>query len=337
MEVLALERYRLQGLLGIGAQYEVYAAIDSETDAPVVLKRPWGQSLRGGQYRSVDELSVRLIEIHRRFGETVPHISHLIGYVEPARHGHYFGDALPQAYYVLVEERARGVPLVADLKDKFRGIPIGLGQNLFALYPLVPRMTAGAVPILLQLLDVEEAFTASHCLVMDLRPQNVFFDPCQGTITVIDIGAFVDGDTARQRHQPVDLHDCLVELCKFYLAPQIPPSHAQSYREPFGMGPALGFTRELERMMQSCHQLAAGPLQEAAIAILDRIKRRDYGAVEPFRQDVQRYFALVDERNRQLKELPHLVDAWRQSLAMLYDKYWRKFLFDPETDLLHYQ
>jgi hypothetical protein len=337
MEVLALERFRLQGLLGIGAHYEVYAAIDSDTDAHVVLKRPWGQSLRGGQYRHVDELSARLIDIHRRLGRTVPHISHLIGYAERARHDQYFGDAHPQEYYVLVEERARGVPLVADLKDKFRGIPIGLAQNLFALYPLVPRMTGGAAPILLQLLDVEEAFTAGDCLVMDLRPQNVFFDPWQGTITVIDIGTFFDGETARQRRQPLDLHDCLAELCKFYLAPQIPPNHANSYREPFGMGPALGFTRDLERMVQHCQQLAEGPLQEAAIGLLDRIKRRDYGTVGAFRQDVERYFALVDARNKQLRDFPDFVDAWRQGLALLHDKYWRKYLFDPETDLLHYQ
>jgi hypothetical protein len=337
MERIALERFRLQGLLGVGAQYEVYAAIDSETGAAVVLKRPWAQSLKGGQYHSVDALSARLIEIHRLLGAVAPLISHLIGYTERARHDHYFGDANPQEYHVLIEERAPGVPLVADLKDKFRGVPIGLGQNLFALYPMVPRLAGGSAPILLQLLEVEEAFTQRDCLVMDLRPQNVFFDPWHGTITVIDIGTFIDADTARQRHQPLDLHDCLAELCKFYLAPQTPPDQADSYGEPFGMGPALGFTREVDRMMQSYRQLAEGPLQAVAIAILERLKRRDYGTVEAFRQDLQGYFALIDERNRTLPAWPKLVDAWRQGLTMLQAPYWRKFLFDPETDLLHYQ
>lgn len=337
MQSVALERFRLQGLLGVGAQYEVHAAIDSETGAAVVLKRPWAQSLKAGQYQAVEALSVRLIEIHRLLGVAAPLISHLIGYAERGRHDDYFGDANPQEYHVLVEERARGLPLVADLKDKFRGVPIGLGQNLFALYPMVPRLTRGSAPILLQLLEVEEAFTHHGRLVMDLRPQNVFFDPWQGTITVIDIGTIVDADTARQRQQPLDLHDCLAELCKFYLAPQIPPHQANSYREPFGMGPALGFTREVDRMLQSCQQLAAGPLQEAAIALLERLKRREYRTVEAFRQDIQRCFALIDERNQALQELPELVTAWRQGLTMLKDHYWRKFLFDPETDLLHYQ
>ena len=198
----ALERFRLQGLLGIGAQYEVYAATDSKTGAAVVLKRPWAQSLKNGQYGAADALSERLIDIHRLLGVTVPAIARHIGHAERARHDQYFGDALPHEYYVLIEERARGVPLVADIKDKFRDVPIGLAQNLFALYPLVPSLTGGSAPILLQLLDVEEAFTDRDYLVMDLRPQNVFFDPRQGTISVIDIGAFIDGDAARQRRQP---------------------------------------------------------------------------------------------------------------------------------------
>jgi serine/threonine protein kinase len=337
MDIVTLERFRLQGLLGVGAQYEVYAAIDRETDAPVVLKRPWAQSLRGGQYRTVDALSVRLIDIHQRLGATAPLISHLIGYAAPARHDHYFGDGNAQEYHVLVEERARGVPLVADLKDKFRGVPIGLGQNLFALYPLIPRLTGRAVPILLQLLEVEEAFIRGHYLVMDLRPQNVFFDPWQGTITVIDIGTFVEAEAARQQRQPVELHDCLAELCKFYLAPQIPPSRADSYREPFGMGPPLGFARGLERLVQNCRQLAKGPVQDMAIAILERTKGRNYGTVEAFRQDIQRYLALIDERNSKLAEWPDLVEAWRQGCAMLQDTYWQRFRFDPETDLLHYR
>jgi hypothetical protein len=337
MQAIALERFERQRLVGVGASYEVYAAVDRETGAQVVLKRPWAQSLRGGQYRHVDDLSARLIELHRRLGRGAPHLSHLIGYAERGRHDGYFGDGNPQEYLVLVEERARGVPLVADLKDKFRGVPIGLGQNLFALYPLVPRLIGGPAPILLHLLEVVEAFARIDCLILDLRPQNVFFDPWQGTSTVIDIGACVDGRASRGGRPSADLHDCLAELCKFYLAPHPPPRDASGYREPFGMGPALGFDRELARMRQSWQGLGDGPLQEAALAVLERIERRDYPSVDAFRRDIQGYFALVDERNRRLPELPALVDAWRQGLALFQDKYWRRFLFDPDTDLLHYR
>jgi hypothetical protein len=336
MDAIDLERFTLNGLLGAGANYEVYAAIDRETGKDVVLKRPWVQTLRGGQSRHIDALSARVIELHRALGGAISHVSPMVGYAERVRHDRYFGDALPQEYYVLVEERARGVPLVADIKDKFRGIPIGLGQNLFALYPLVQGVVYGAASVFEQLLDVEEMFTRNDRLILDLRPQNVFFDPKRGETTVIDIGMYVDTRTAAGPRPAPDIHDCLAELCKFYLAPQTPPTQAQGYRDPFGMGPALGFTKELDRMIQACSGMASGPLQDIAVGILQRLKRRDYGAVAPFRHDLQQYLGLVEERNRNLQEFPHLVGVWRQGMELLRDQYWRKFLFDPEADLAQY-
>jgi serine/threonine protein kinase len=336
MQAIDLERFLLGGSLGIGANYEVYAARDRETGKDVVLKRPWAQSLRGGQWRYIDDLSARVIERHQHLGDASPYVSPLVGYTERVRHDRYFGDALPQEYYVLIEERARGVPLVADIKDKFRGIPIGLGQNLFALYPLLQDRVNGAASVFEQLLAVEETFTRRDWLIMDLRPQNVFFDPKSGDITVIDIGMCVDTRAAAGPRPAPDIHDCLAELCKFYLAPQTPPTQAQGYRDAFGMGPALGFTKELERMIHACAGMASGPLQDIAVGMLERLKRRDYGAVAPFRQDLQQYLGLVEERNRNLQDFPHLVAIWHQGMELLREQYWRKFLFDPEADLAPY-
>jgi hypothetical protein len=336
MHAIDLERFRLRGLLGHGANYEVYAAIDQETGKDVVLKRPWAQCLRGGQYRSVDEQSARLIEMHRLLGEGAPHIARLIGYAGRTRHGSYFGDGMPQEYHVLVEARACGVPLVADIKEKFRGIPIGLGQNLFALYPLVSTSIDRAGAIFEQLLDVEEAFARVNHLILDLRPQNVYFDPKRGEITVIDVGMFVDMQAVGGTQTAPDVHDCLAELCKYYLAPHDPPAQIKGYREPFGMGPALGFPKELDRMIQGCASLANGPLHDIAVSILQRIKGRDYGSIALFRRDLQQYFAVLDERNRGLQDLPNLVGVWREGMEMLKDTYWRKFLFDPEADLARY-
>jgi serine/threonine protein kinase len=336
MDAIDLERFILNGPLGFGANYEVYAAIDRETGKDVVLKRPWAQTIRSGQSWHIDEQSARVIELHWTLGDAVPYISPLVGYTERVRHDSYFGDSLPQEYYVLVEERARGVPLVADIKDKFRGVPIGLGQNLFALYPLVQGSFAGAASVFEQLLDVEESFTRMDCLLMDLRPQNIFFDPKRSEITVIDIGTCVDLRTASSPRPAPDVHDCLVELCKFFLAPQSPPTRAKGYREPFGMGPPVGFIQELDRMIQTCSALAPGPLQEVAMGILQRLKRRDYGAVAPFRRDLQQYFASVDERNRNLQEFPDMVGVWRQGMELLREQYWRKFRFDPDADLAEY-
>jgi hypothetical protein len=336
LEAIDLQRFSLRGSLGLGANYEVYAAVDCETGKDVVLKRPWVQAIRGGQSWHIDKQSARVIELHRMLGDAVPYISPLVGYTERMRHDPYFGDSFPQEYYVLVEERARGVPLVADIKDKFRGIPIGLGQNLFALYPLVHGSRGGSTRVFEQLLDVEEACARADCLIMDLRPQNVFFDPMHGAITVIDIGMCVDVNAASGPRPAPDVHDCLAELCKFYLAPQSPPAQATGYREPFGMGPPLGYTKELDRMIQACTALANGPPQGIAVGMLQRLKRRDYGAVAPFRRDLEQYFASVDERNRNLQEFADLVGVWRQGLELLREKYWRKYRFDPDIDLASY-
>ena len=336
MDAIDLERFSLSGPLGIGANYEVYAAVDRETGKDVVLKRPWAQTIRVGQSRRIDEQSARVIELHRVLAGVVPQIAPLVGYAERARHDRYFGDALSQEYYVLVEERARGVPLVADIKDKFRGIPIGLAQNLFALYPLVQGAFEGTLSIFEQILYVVEAFTDRHYLIMDLRPQNVFFDPQRGEITVIDIGTCVDLRNAAGPRPAPDVDDCLAELCKFYLEPQSPPVQLKGYRDPYGMGPALGFAKELDRMIQACSGLASGPLQDLSVGMLQRLQRRDYGAVAPFRRDLQQYFTLVDERNRNLDDFPGLVEVWRQGMGLLREQYWRKFRFDPDADLAPY-
>lgn len=336
MQALDLERFSLCRLLGHGATYEVYDAIDRESGRSVVLKRPWAQCLRGGQHRSVDEQSARLIEVHQALDEGVPHISQLIGYAERSRHDHYFSDALSEEYYVLIEERARGVPLVADIKDKFRGVPIGLNQNLFVLYPLVTGGAGGTGSIFDQLLDVEEAFTRVDHLILDLRPQNVYFDPKRGRATVIDLGMCVDVREHTGHRPPPDVHDCLAELCKYYLAPDVPPPHIRGYREPYGMEPDLGFSKELERMIQAYARLPDGPLQDIVVGVLQRIKHRDYGSIAPFRQDWHQYVALRDARNSALPDYAGLTQLWREGLALLQDKYWRKFLFNPDTDLTSY-
>jgi serine/threonine protein kinase len=336
MNAIDLERFSLGRPLGIGANYEVYAAVDRETGKDVVLKRPWAQTIRVGQSRHVDEQSERVIELHRVLAGTVPHIAPLVGYTARVSHDHYFGDALSQEYHVLVEERARGLPLVADIKEKFRGIPIGLAQNLFALHPLGQGAFEGKQSIFEQLLDVEEAVTRVDYLIMDLRPQNVFFDPNRGEITVIDIGTCVDLKTAAGPRPIPDIHDCLAELCKFYLEPQSPPTHPKGYRDPYGMGPALGFTKELDRLIQASAGMASGPLRDLAVEILQRLKRRDYGGVLPFRHDLQQYFTLVDERNRNLPDFAVRLEVWRQGLELLREPYWRKFRFDPDVDLAPY-
>ena len=60
------------------------------------------------------------------------------------------------------------------------------------------------------------------------------------------------------------------------------------------------------------------------------------GGVTLFRHDLQQYFILVDERNRNLQDFPDLVGVWHQGMELLREQYWRKFRFDPDTDLAPY-
>ena len=102
------------------------------------------------------------------------------------------------------------------------------------------------------------------------------------------------------------------------------------------MGPALGFTKELDRLIQACASVASGPLRDLAVEMLQRLKRRDYGGVSPFRHDLQQYFTLVDERNRNLPDFADRLEVWRQGMELLREQYWRKFRFDPDADLAPY-
>jgi hypothetical protein len=89
-------------------------------------------------------------------------------------------------------------------------------------------------------------------------------------------------------------------------------------------------------MIESCARLASAPLRDITVGMLQRLKRREYGAVEPFRCDLQQYFTLVHERNRNLQEFPEMVGVWHQGMELLREKYWQKFRFDPDADLADY-
>ena len=89
-------------------------------------------------------------------------------------------------------------------------------------------------------------------------------------------------------------------------------------------------------MIQACASLATGPLHDIVVGMLQRLKQRDYGSIASFRRDLRQYLAVRDERDRNLQDFPSLVGVWRDGMEMLRDKYWRKYLFYPEADLVRY-
>ena len=342
MDVVQLDRFKLEGFLGSGSDYEAHAATDTQTGARVVIKRPNPDYISRRLHHGVDQLSEQLIEVHEAIGDSLPCVAHLVGYTEVARHDGYFGDLLDESYRVLVEERARGVPLVSDIRDKFKGMPVGLGQNLFALHPLVPHPGVGRFAIHQQLMDVEEAFYKAGHLLLDMRPQNIYFDPGEGRITVIDIGTMpTQGRAAQGRasmgNQTRDLHDFFVEVFKFYATPDSPPSDLNGFKEPIGMRSIPYFDQQVDILIRSFSGSQDTKSTEAAVTILRKVQGRAYSSFEDFRRDLNQYLATLEEMYRSLPDLNSRVSVWGQAMEMLSSDYWRKFIFDPDTDLAHYR
>ena len=275
MQLVTLDRYEIIGLLGTGADYEVRAAVDRETGQQVVLKRPVPQAISRQMHGSIEGRSDRTLQAYEALAGRVPQLSPLLGYTERASHAAFYGDAVSQEYRVMVFARAPGIPLVGDVRARIIGVPIGLGQNLFALFPLVQPQSQpqseGGWPVQRQLLDLEEQFFLSGRILLDLGPQNVFYQPATGAITVIDSGDQVAVDeepTSRSRRRR-DIHDFYLEMLKFYTTPQDPPEQASGYRDPYGMRPVITLEEELGEMARRL----SGQVDPASRAMLELITR----------------------------------------------------------------
>jgi hypothetical protein len=336
MEQIDLNRYEVTGILGSGADYEARSAMDRETGAPVVLKRPEPQMVRRRMHTNIESRTDQVLRVYQEVGHTIPTVVPILGYTERANHDAYFGDDLGHDYRVLVAERALGIPLVGDIKARFTGVPIGVGQHLFTLFPLIRSANHSPFAIHEQLLEVEERFFDAGYVLLDLRPQNIFYQPDSGRISIIDCGALVDlnrvADTGRR--SPQNIHDFYLEMLKFYTTPQSPPMQARGYRDPYGLRPVTNFERELDDM---AHQYKTAPdqaVQEAAQILIGQIRQRAYTAFKDFRRDLLTYLDTVSAYHHALPDLAEAQHVWTEALDWLRDDYWQRYLFCPETDLV---
>ncbi len=341
MEQVQLERYVLEGVLGSGSDYQVHAAKDIQTGFDVVLKRPNPDYIARKLHDGVDRLSEQLIDIHRSMGDSLVHVAKMVGYTEVTRHDRYFGDSFTESYRVLVNERAPGLPLVGDIRDKFKGVPVGLVHNLFALFPLAPHSMQGYFGIQQQVMDVEEAFNRSGYLLLDLRPQNVYFDPRDGRITVIDIGTIPSQGAVSQGGvslggQATDIHNFFAEVFRFYVTPSDPPSDAAAYGAPAGMRSVPDFHQQMAMLIDGFSMMEDRRLRDAAVAILEKIRKRAYSSFAEFRGDFGRYLGLLEERMRYHAGNDGTITEWKRAVELLFDGHWKGYLFDPSVDLQGY-
>ena len=335
MEKVELERFQTSGILGSGADYEVRAAVDLETGKQVVLKRPVPQMISRGMHVSTEARTDRTLQVLEQMGEANDNIVPIVGYTERGIHDAFYGDSLGQEYTVIVEERAQGIPLmVGDMRARITGVPIGVGQNLFALHPLIRPPNCDQFAIHEQLLTVEESFIKGGYILLDLRPQNLFYQPSTGHITIVDCGDLVpvDGEPDRRGRPPRDVHDFCLEVLKFYATPNTPPKDAAAYRDPQGQRPVVDFLQELDEM-----GVAYGDTDDtvkgAALDMIRRIRDRSYTGLDGFCKDLNAYLAAVGERDDNSDDVDQQRIAWREALEWLREDHWNKYLFDAEADL----
>ncbi len=334
METVTLDRFELVGPLGSGADYDVRAAVDRETGAPVVLKRPSPQAVSRQMHGSTEERSTRALEAYERAGQYCDVVPRVIGVTEVAIHDEYFGEDLGQPYSVRAEERAAGIPLVGDPRSRILRVPIGLGQNLFALHPLAQPDTVGDWPVQTQLLDAQEIYANAGYAVLDLGPHNVFYSPGTGRIALVDASALVGHGVERSQGNrgPQDVHDFYVEMVKFYLAPELPPMDAAGYYDPYNQRPVISVEDECDDLIRSFAG-AGDELREAATACIGKVRQRGYTAVADFGADLHECLRLITIRNDRMPERPAALEAWRGALHRLSEDHWKRYQFDANTEL----
>ncbi len=334
METLTLERFELVGALGSGADYDVRAAVDRETGHQVVLKRPLPQAVSRQMHGPVEERTTRTLDAYETAGQHCNAVPRIIGITEATLHDSYFGDEVGQPYRVRIEERAVGIPLVGDPRSRILRVPIGLGQNLFALHPLALPADVSPWPIQSQLLAAQEIYEAAGYALLDLGPHNIFYSPGSGQISLIDASALVGHgvESAQANRGPQDVHEFYLEMLKFYVAPEPPPGEAAGYHDPYNQRPVISIDQECDDLGRA-FSTAAENLREAVNLCLLKIRTKGYGTVAEFGRDLQECLAQITILHEAMPGRDEAAVAWNSALQRLTENHWARYLFDPDTEL----
>ena len=202
---------------------------------------------------------------------------------------------------MLAQGRAAGIPLLGDMMSRITGVPIAAGQNLFALFPLVENRSAPKFPVHNQLLELQQVHLEAGYVLLDLRPQNIFFQPGSAKITVIDTGALA-GTRIRSAQGPARLMTSTTHAWSWSSSiprPEEPPREAHGYRDARGIRPIVSWREEVQDLDRNLSQ-AGGGVEASGRVILERLKDRSYSDCDQFKQDVNTYLEEVLSRDRSL-------------------------------------
>lgn len=337
LEVSGLSRFRLFGPIGEGADCQAFAATDLEDGSPIVIKRPHPTLIARGQHADAERRLLRSVSFQQVLGSASKHLAGVVAHcaVEPGTD--YFGDSHDRPYMIVAERRAAGVPLVGSATDGIRRMPIGLPQQLFALHPVRGHPDRPRFCVALDVLEVAEAFLGQGLVLLDARPQNVFFDPKSATITLIDTGGATETKEATRRRPALDAHDFYVELLKWYVPLGGLPADTDGYAASHGMDSVPRFEQDLAAFKRAYESIPWGDIGEQGAAIIARVREREYSYPPDFRADFERLVGLYEERYEALAGDAASAAVWTEANRMFDLPYWRKFLFDPAADMTAYR
>ena len=322
-----LIRFQLGELLGEGADLQVFAATDTENGQPVVVKRPHPSLISRDMHRDVEARTLLQAELRTRMGK-VNGIVRLRMLTEPDSFAWYFRDDPGHPYSVQVEERAKGIPLVGGISDMVRGHPVGLPLNLFVLHPARSYLSSGHQNPVFTVLEVIERIYEMGYLAQDLGPQNVFYSPASGVSRVIDLGTVREPSEATRRWPAFDLNDILFDTFRLYTTPEKPPRDARQFTQTRESGLSGTLERKVESLSRRFATMGAGRA-EASLKILSTVGERGYASPNEFRTDFQNYLAATESMDRDSAA----EEAWHQAIQELRSPYWRKYLFDADSEL----
>ena len=334
MNQLELKNYELTGILGTGADYEVRSAVALDSGRTVVLKRPIPQVISRNMHGPIEARTESIIETYSDLFGCTHTLCPMIGYSSKCNHDELYNDGIMQDYTVLVFERAPGIPLIGDARSRILRIPIGIPQNLFALFPLLQLDDNSCWSVQAQLLETEQQFFESGRILLDIGPQNVYYQPATGEITIIDLGdqVMVGDESVGNRGRKRDIYDFYVEMLKYYTFSADPPDNIDQYKEPSGLRPIIGLDQELEEMARN-----VGPADVSSskikINMINKIRNLEYVEFSEFMVDLTEYLQEVRIRYRDHPELDSYKAIWVESLQLLKADHWRKYDFDAETEL----
>ena len=162
----------------------------------------------------------------------------------------------------------------------------------------------------------------------------MFYSPGTGRISLVDATALVGHgvERAQGNRGPQDVHDFYIEMVKFYLAPDLPPTDAAGYFDPYNQRPVISIEDEYDSLI-SVFASADDALRDAATACLGKVRRRGYAAVADFASDLRECLRLITIRNEQMPEPQTALEAWRTALHRLSEDHWTRYRFDANTEL----